>query len=101
MNWSGNCWLAKANEVMKPLFEDTSPEAERILIEGYQKMPAWKKMQCIVDLNQFLRKAQLAQIRQRHPEAGEREITMRLASRWIEPELMRQAFGWDPDKEGY
>ncbi len=86
---------------MKPLFEDTTPEAERVLIEAYRKMPAWKKLQCIVDLNQFLRNAQLAQIRQRYPDAGERELKMRLASRWIEPELMRQAFGWDPDKEGY
>ena len=36
-----------------------------------------------------------------HPEASEREIKLRVASRRIPAELMRRAFGWDPDKEGY
>ncbi len=86
---------------MKPLFTDTSPEVEKILIEGYRKMPAWRKFRCIADLNQSLRDAQLAEIRHRHPAADEAECRLRLASRWIDPELMRQAFGWDPEEKGY
>jgi len=86
---------------MKQLFPDTPPEVEKILIEGYRKMPDWRKFQCIADLNQSLRDAQLAEIRERHPEADERECRLRLASRWIEPELMRKAFGWNPDEKGY
>jgi len=31
----------------------------------------------------------------------DREMKLRLASRWLEPELMREAFAWDPEKEGY
>jgi hypothetical protein len=43
----------------------------------------------------------LLDIRRRHPDASERELELRLASRWLGPELMRRAFGWDPDREGY
>jgi hypothetical protein len=86
---------------MKPLFPDTSPEAEAVLLEGYRKMPAWKKFQCVDDLNQALKSLQLADIKSKSPQASEHELKMRLASRWIEPELMKRAFGWDVEEKGY
>lgn len=86
---------------MKPLSPDTSPEAEAILIEGYRRMPAWKKLQQVGELSELVSQLALNDIRRRHPQAGERELKLRLASRRIEPELMRKAFGWDPDEEGY
>ncbi|MBL8205317.1 MAG: hypothetical protein JNM09_13865 [Blastocatellia bacterium] len=86
---------------MKPLFPDTTPEAEAILLEGYRKMPAWKKWKYVVDLNLALKSLQLAQIKTMHPQASEYELKMRLASRWIEPELMKEAFGWDVEEKGY
>ena len=43
----------------------------------------------------------LMDIRRRHPDADEREQALRLASRWIEPELMLRAFGWDVREKGY
>jgi hypothetical protein len=43
----------------------------------------------------------IADIRRRHPDADEREQALRLASRWIEPELMVSAFAWDVRKVGY
>ncbi len=86
---------------MKPLSPDTSPEAEAILIEGYRRMPAWKKLQQVGELSELVSQLAMNDIRRRHPQAGERELKLRLASRWIEPELMRKAFGWNPDEEGY
>jgi hypothetical protein len=86
---------------MKPLFPDTSPEAEAVLLEGYRKMPTWKKFQCVDDLNQALKSLQLADIKSKSPQASEHELKMRLASRWIEPELMKRAFGWDVEEKGY
>jgi hypothetical protein len=86
---------------MKPLFPDTTPEAEAILIEGYRKMPAWRKLQCVVDLNLSLKALQLTDIKAKHPNADEYELKMRLASRWLEPELMKEAFGWDVEEKGY
>lgn len=86
---------------MKPISSDTTPEAEAILIEGYRRMPVWKKLQQVNELTELVRQLAMNDIRRRHPQADERELRLRLASRSIEPELMRKAFGWDPDKEGY
>ncbi|NOT59102.1 MAG: hypothetical protein HOP19_02635 [Acidobacteria bacterium] len=86
---------------MKPLFSDTSAEAERVLIECYRRMSHERKGRCIAEMNEALRALQLADIKARHPHADAYEIKMRLASRWIEPELMFAAFGWDIEKEGY
>ena len=86
---------------MKTQSSDTTPAAEQFLIEGYRKMPAWKKIRCIIDLNQSLRLLQLAEIKHRYPNADDHELRLRLASRWIDPELMRKAFGWDIDEKGY
>jgi hypothetical protein len=86
---------------MKTLSPDTSPEVERIMIEGYRKMPAWRKLQQVGDLTQLVCQLAINDIRRRYPLANEREVKLRLASRWLEPELMRKAFSWDPEKEGY
>ncbi|MFA0740235.1 MAG: hypothetical protein DFNUSKGM_000337 [Candidatus Fervidibacter sacchari] len=42
-----------------------------------------------------------AEVRQRHPNADEREIRLRVASRWLPPELMQKAFGWNPKERGF
>jgi hypothetical protein len=36
-----------------------------------------------------------------HPNAGERELRLRLASRTLDPDLLKRAFGWDVRVEGY
>jgi hypothetical protein len=38
--------------------------------------------------------------RRRHPNADAREQALRVASRWIEPDLMVRAFGWDVARSG-
>ncbi|HEX5080581.1 MAG TPA: hypothetical protein VFY40_00950 [Blastocatellia bacterium] len=86
---------------MKTLSSDTSPEIERIMIEGYRKMPAWKKLQQVWELTEFVRQLAMNDIRRRYPLADDRERMLRLASRWLDPELMKKAFAWDPEKEGY
>ncbi len=86
---------------MKPMALDTPLEIERMLIEGYRKMPAWKRLQQVVELNKLVQQMAMNDIRRHHPQADARELKLRLASRWIEPELMRKAFAWDVEKEGY
>jgi hypothetical protein len=86
---------------MKTLSPDTSPEVERIMIEGYRKMPAWKKLEQVCELTQLVRELAMNDIRRRYPLADDRERKLRLASRWLEPELMKKTFAWDPEKEGY
>ena len=38
----------------KSLSPDTSPEVERIMIEGSHKMSAWKKLQQVLELTQLV-----------------------------------------------
>lgn len=80
---------------------DTSPEVEKIIIDGYRKMSAAQKLRIMQDLIRSAQLLALSDIKRRYPNADRRELQLRLASRWIEPELMRKAFGWDPDVEGY
>ena len=86
---------------MSELPNDTHPEIEKILIEGYRKMSPAEKLARVSEMNQLLERLAAYDVRQRHPDADEREVRLRVASRRIPAELMRKAFGWDPDKEGY
>jgi hypothetical protein len=86
---------------MRAHLQDTPPEIEKLIIEGYRKMSAAQKLQIMQDLIRAAQLLALSDIKRRHPNAAERELQLRLASRWIEPELMRKAFGWDQEKEGY
>ena len=86
---------------MKPLFDDTHPEIERRLIAGYRAMTPAQKMQRVLQLNQFGDQLIRRQVHEKHPNAEEKEILLRIASRYLSTELMQKAFGWDRDKEGF
>jgi hypothetical protein len=81
--------------------QDTAPAIEKVLIEGYRKMTPGQKLERVRALTRDVQRLALADIRRKHPDADERELSLRLASRWIEPELMVKAFGWDVRKVGY
>jgi hypothetical protein len=80
---------------------DTDPRVEALLIEGYRGMSPSQKLERVRALTRAVQELALLDIRRRHPDADEREQALRLASRWIEPELMVRAFGWDVRKVGY
>ncbi len=80
---------------------DTKPEAMAVLVEGYRRMSAEEKLRKVDELNKFLVALIEAEVRKRFPNADEREIRLRVASRWLPPELMQKAFGWNPKERGY
>jgi hypothetical protein len=86
---------------MKTQVNDTDPRIEEMLIEAYRRMTPAEKLASVQAGNRAVQALQLADIRRRHPDAGERELQLRLASRCIDRDLMVKAFGWDPDVEGY
>ena len=86
---------------MKPLMNDTPPEIEARWLEGLRKRTPAERFRRVGELNAMLQQLAEAETRRRHPDANEREIKLRVASRRIPAELMRKAFGWDPDKEGF
>ncbi len=83
------------------VWRDTKPEAMAVLIEGYRRMTAEEKLRKVDELNKFLVALIEAEVRKRYPDADEREIRLRVASRWLPPELMKKAFGWNPKERGY
>ena len=80
---------------------DTHPRIEGLLIDGYRRMSPAQKLERVRALTRAVQELALLDVRRRHPNADEREQALRVASRWIEPDLMVRAFGWDVRKVGY
>jgi hypothetical protein len=72
---------------------DTHPEIEAMLIEGYRKMSPSQKLERVGALTRAVQEFALMDIRRRHPNADSREQALRGASCWIDPELMIRARG--------
>lgn len=86
---------------MKTELSDTSPEAERVLIEMVRRAPVWQRLAQVVELNLACRTLALIDLRERYPHASEEELHKRLAARLLPREDVTRAYGWDPEKEGY
>jgi len=80
---------------------DTHPAIEAFIIDGYRRMTPAQRLERVAALTRTVQQCALADIRRRHPNASAQEQSLRLASRWLEPDLMRKAFGWDVDKAGF
>jgi len=74
---------------------------EKILVEGYRKMPPWEKMKRVSELNKAVQQLAISRIRKQYGEIPERELKLRLASLWLDRDTMIHVFNWDPHKEGY
>jgi hypothetical protein len=72
---------------MKTLSPDTSPDAERVLIELLRKAPAWRRLQLTDQMSATARNLCLAGLRQRHPHATQSELRQRFAEIHLGPEL--------------
>jgi hypothetical protein len=80
---------------------DTHPKIEALLIEGYRKMSPTQKLERVRALTRAVQQFALVDVRRRHPDADAREQALRVASRWLEPDLMLRAFAWDVREAGY
>jgi hypothetical protein len=89
---------AKPHELPHPtLSPDTDPEAERVQIEIFRRMPAWRKIQLVDEANQLARQLALAGLRQRHPEADPEELRRRLMGLFLGEELATEVYGPLPE----
>ncbi|MBI1850680.1 MAG: hypothetical protein HYR85_10090 [Planctomycetes bacterium] len=85
----------------KPQSLDTSPQIDRILMEGYRRMTLTEKARRLGDLCEAVDEFGRIGIRQRYPNASAREVELRLAALRLDRETMIKAFAWDPEKMGY
>lgn len=89
-------------DLMRTGPSDTPPEVEAILIEGYRRMSGLEKLQRVLDLNRTAEAMAATRIREEYgPDLPERELRLRLAALRIPRRLMIEAFGWDPEVEGW
>ncbi|MBI2892314.1 MAG: hypothetical protein HYY06_02095 [Deltaproteobacteria bacterium] len=79
---------------------DTRPEVEQMLLEAYRGMSPSQKLRRVHELTRAARQLALARLREEHPQAGPRELALRLAALRFDPETMVRAFGWDPGEQG-
>lgn len=81
--------------------EDTPPEVQAMMIEGYRRMSPAEKLQRVVDLNRAVESLARARLRAQYgPNLSEREENLRLASLYLDRDTMIRAFDWDPEVEG-
>ena len=87
---------------MKPLFDDTSPEVEAMLIEGYRNMAPLKKLKRVIALNRAVEQLATARLKTTYGgDMTEHQLRLRLASLRLDRETMIRVFNWDPEVEGY
>ncbi len=80
---------------------DTSAEIERRQIEAWRAMNSAQKLAIVSQLTLAAEELACAGIRERHPNATQREIELRLGALRLDRDTMIRVFGWDPEKQGY
>ncbi len=92
--------MTEADDTINPI-QDTTKEAERVLIEMKRRAPMWKRAAQLDELIFTRRVLILADLRRRYPHADADELHKRLAARLLPREDVIRIFNWDPEKEGY
>ena len=80
---------------------DTTPEAERVLIELARATPDARKIDQLFEIIETVRRFSMSGLRTRHPGASEEELRKRMAALVFDRETVIQVYGWDPKIEGY
>jgi hypothetical protein len=80
-------------QMIQETFSDTPSEVDDILIALLRKAPAWRKFKMVGELNATVKQFALAGIRQRHPNATEREVERHLADLLLGEELAAKVYG--------
>ena len=72
---------------------DTSPEAHRIQMAIYARMPAGRRIRQAVSRSESLRKMVWQRVAEAHPQAAPDRLRRLFAERWLGPELARRVYG--------
>lgn len=75
------------------LFDDTSADAERVLVGLYQRMSPARKMRQVEELTRGVQQLALARLRAEDPGADDETLKLRLAALWVDRDLLLAAYG--------
>ncbi|MDA0838066.1 MAG: hypothetical protein O3B01_29230 [Planctomycetota bacterium] len=78
---------------MRTQSPDTSPEAERVMIELLRQASPSRKFQMIENNQRLVRAAAMTGLRERHPDEPDGQLKRRLADLLLGRELASKAYG--------
>jgi len=78
-------------------YEDTDPEAMEVFLQLHRQMTTGQRVARVFELTAFQESLQRASVRSMYPEAGDREVFLRVAARRLDRDTMLRVYGWDPD----
>lgn len=78
-------------------YEDTNPAALQVFLQLHRNLSPGERMARIFEMTSFQESLQQASVRKMYPNAGEREVFLRVAARRLDREIMIRVFDWDPD----
>lgn len=81
---------------MRTQSPDTSPEAERVLVELLRQAPAWRRLQLADRMSSFVRGLSLAGLQARYPHATKAEVRRRFAEIHLGHKLATEVYGPQP-----
>ncbi len=82
---------------MALLFKDTSPAAERVLLEALRRKTPAERFRLALEASEALRQMVWASVRRDYPEADEQQQFRQFACRWLGAELVWKVYGHGPD----
>ncbi len=74
----------------RPLFEDTPLEIERLMLARLRQMSPAQRAHMVGELTRSAQMMALAGLRQKYPQASERELRLRMAIRQYGEDLVRK-----------
>jgi hypothetical protein len=75
------------------LYVDTSDDAERVVLEIYRRMPAWRKVELVEDANRTARQLAWIGLQSRHPDESRSRLRRRLLGLVLGEDLARKLYG--------
>ena len=82
-----------AGRRMTAHFSDTMSHVEQLQIEQLRKMPPWRKLALVGEMNQTVQTLALAGLRQRYPDDSPEQRRRRLANLVLGQELATRIYG--------
>jgi hypothetical protein len=77
-------------------YEDTDPKALALFIDLHRKMTPGERVARVFEMAAFQEGLQRSSVRSMYPDAGDREVFLRVAARRLDRETMLRVYGWDP-----
>jgi hypothetical protein len=77
---------------MTALYPDTHPKMEALQIEIIRRMPTWKKIAIVDDLNETVKTLAMSGIKLRHPNATPEQARRMLVEMMLGEELARKVY---------